>query len=111
MNLLKEANAIMAPQQMAKQQIDKQRQQAGMMQMQTLQNSGGMLPGSPQAPKTSPTGGFGTGGYQGAANALGPPVTHGKLGNGPGINAMAGGQTAGGVKVGSLKADANALFA
>jgi hypothetical protein len=102
MNLLKEANMLMAPQQMAKQQIDKQRQRAGMMQMQQLQGTGGMLPGSPQPPKTSPTGGFGSGGYQGAANALGPPVTHGKLGNGPGVNAMAGNQTAGGVKVGAI---------
>lgn len=107
--LLKAANTLLQPPQaMAQQQVERQRQQAGMRQMATLQPPS-MAAASPAVPQ-SPTGGFGAGGYQGAANALGPPVTRGKLGNGPGVNMMAGGQTAGGVKVGSLLADAIALF-
>lgn len=110
--LLKAANALLQPPQaMAQQQVERQRQQAGMRQMATLQPppSPPLAAASPGVPQ-SPTGGFGAGGYQGAANALGPPVTRGKLGNGPGVNMMAGGQTAGGVKVGSLTEDANALL-
>lgn len=85
--------AIMADQLRAQQQM-------AALQQNRQQTAGGNAGAQAQAQINGqhPTGGFGAGGPQGAASAFGPPVMSGKLGNGPGANMHAGGQS-GGYKV------------